>query len=118
MSDEQAFKPTEQKIGGSVRFDGMTEGDVVLIGCVVTRFLDFLKARGHLVTEAHARNLHMDLGACHSNGCKLDFSALLAMDLTPFVEDILGIAKNLDRNTGKLMHGYKPRCAKSKWIMH
>ncbi len=115
MSED--FTPHAQTISGRVKFN-VTDEDVVLIGIVVTRFLDFLRDRGILPTEAHARNLHMDLGAAHSNGCRLDFSALVAMDLTPFVEDCIGIGKNIDRTTGKLLHGYRPRCAKSQWIIH
>jgi hypothetical protein len=68
-------KPTAQQIGGRVKFD-VPERDVMLVGMVVTRFLDFLRERGVTVNENHARNLHMDLGAVHCNGCPLDFSAL------------------------------------------
>jgi len=114
----QDFRPTEQKIAGSVRFDGMSDDDVIQVGIAITRFMDFLKERGVKPTEVHAKNLHMDLGACHSNGCPLDFAALNKMDLTPFVNDCIGIGKNLDRNTGRLMNGYRPRCARSVLIIH
>lgn len=107
----EPFNPHAQTIGGRVKFM-VSDADITLIGLVVTRFLDFLKARGVAVTENHARNLHMDLGATHSNGCPMDFAALMAMDLTPFVEDCMGIGKNLDRTTGKLLNGYRPRCAR------
>ena len=94
----------------AVKFN-VSDEDIVLIGLVVTRFLEFLAGRGVKVNENHARNLHMDLGATHSNGCPLDFKALMAMDLTPFVQDCIDIGKNLDRTNGKLLNGYRPRCA-------
>ncbi len=111
-SDEKKFQPTADKIGGNVKFE-VSDPDIMLIGIAVTRFMDFLRSRGIVPTKNHAQNLHMDLGAVHSNGCPLEFSALLAMDLTPFVEDIFGIGKNLDRATGKLLNGFRPRCARS-----
>lgn len=109
MSDF-AQHPTKQAIGGRVRFN-LTDDDMVLIGLIVTRFMDFLRTRGINPNDNHARNVHMDLGATHSNGCPLDLSALMAMEITPFVEDIMGIGKNLDRTTGKLLNNYRPRCA-------
>lgn len=113
MSEE--FKPTEQKIGGRVKFN-VDDADVMLIGLAVTGFMDFLRHRGVMPSEIHAKNLHMDLGATHCNGCPLVFANLMAMELTPFVEDIMGISKNLDRGTGKLMNNYRPRCAKSRLL--
>lgn len=110
MTDIIKPGPTAQTIGGRVKFD-ISQEDVVLVGMVVTRFLDFLRTRGVLPTEVHAKNLHMDLGATHCNGCPLDLSGLMAMELTPFVEDVMGISKNLDRTTGKLLNFYRPRCA-------
>lgn len=108
----QEFKPRpEPKTGANVRFD-VKPRDLAYIGLIVARFLRFLSDRGIAVTENHAKNLQIDLGVCHRNGCELDLNALLQMDLTPFVEDCVNIGKNLDRNTGKLMNGYRPRCAK------
>lgn len=109
--------PKAQRPGGNVKFD-VSEEDVIWIGVIVTRFLDFLKTRGVMPTEHHARNLHMDLGAIHCNGCPLDLSVLMAMEITPFVEDIIGMTKNLDRTTGKLLNFYRPRCAKGPGIIH
>lgn len=115
MSDIKYF-PNQQLAWSKLKFD-VSEGDIALIGCVVTRFLDWLKSRGNVVTDVHAKNLHMDLGATHCNGCPLDFDALLKMDLTPFIEDIIGISKNLDRTTGKLLNFYRPRCARGSGLI-
>lgn len=91
--------------------------DIIMIGCVVTRFLDWIKTRNVKPTERMAKNLHMDLGACHCNGTPLSFEALMKMEDTPFVVDIMGVNKNLDRNTGKQLNGFRPRCAQSALLI-
>lgn len=108
----EAFKLSEDTGYGSLKFPS-DKRDIIMIGCVVTRFLDWIKSRNIKPTERMAKNLHMDLGACHCNGTPLNFDALMKMETTPFVIDIMGINKNLDRNTGKLLNGFRPRCAKS-----
>lgn len=59
-----------------------------------------------------AHQVVMDLDAVHSNGCPLDFDKLLAFDDFNFYHDIVGIAKHLDRDTGKLKNCFRPRCAR------
>lgn len=54
----------------------------------------------------------MDLDACHSNGCPLDFMKLLEFGDSSFIHDVIGIAENINRNTGKLMNHFLPRCHK------
>lgn len=56
--------------------------------------------------------LCMDLNACHSNGCPLDFAGLLKADDYEFGHDILDIRKAIDRRTGKLTEDcFMPRFA-------
>jgi hypothetical protein len=57
--------------------------------------------------------LVMDLNACHSNGCPLDFTGLLAADPLDFSHDILEIRHNLNRRTGQLEEFFVPRYAAS-----
>jgi len=58
------------------------------------------------------RTLVMDLNACHSNGCALDFAGLLAAPMLDFSHDIYGIRKAINRNTGKLSEDcFMPRFA-------
>jgi hypothetical protein len=58
------------------------------------------------------RTLIMDLNACHSNGCPLDFAGLLKATLYEFGHDIYGIRKAIDRRTGKLTEDvFMPRYA-------
>ena len=58
-------------------------------------------------------DLEMDLIATHANGCPLDFAKLMAFDDFNFAHDINGIGRHLDRQTGKLLHCFVPRCARS-----
>lgn len=51
----------------------------------------------------------MDLYATNANGNRMDFSRLLAADDFNFIHDIVGIYRNLDRETGKLMNLFTPR---------
>lgn len=54
----------------------------------------------------------MDLEACHSNGCPLDFEKLAKFDTFNLLHDVCGIARHLDRKTGKLKDCFLPRAAK------
>jgi hypothetical protein len=47
----------------------------------------------------------------HCNGTPLALEALLAADPVSFWHDIVGIARNLDRETGKLANAFTPRHA-------
>lgn len=54
----------------------------------------------------------MDLCACHANGCPLDLRSLAKGPEFDFVHDIAGIARHIDRNTGKLKDHFLPRFAR------
>jgi len=53
----------------------------------------------------------MDLEACHTNECALDLEAMLSAGRADFAHDVLGIARHLDRDTGKLRDCFFPRFA-------
>jgi hypothetical protein len=55
---------------------------------------------------------HMDIIACHANGCPLKLSEMLAADDENFGHDFFGIARHVDRTTGKLVGGFLPRFAR------
>lgn len=55
-------------------------------------------------------SLEMDLTAAHANGCRLDLARLLGADEVTFTHDVLGVRRHVDRNTGKLMNEFLPRC--------
>lgn len=56
--------------------------------------------------------IEMDLSACNANGCKLDLEKLLGFNDANFGHDVFGINRHLNRETGKLMDCFLPRCAK------
>lgn len=56
--------------------------------------------------------LTMDLEATHSNGCPMDFVKLLSAPSFDFFHDVAGIRRHIDRETGKLLDCFLPRCAK------
>lgn len=51
----------------------------------------------------------MDITACHLNGCPLRLQELLDADSFNFSHDVFGIAKHIDRRTGKLTGHFLPR---------
>lgn len=57
------------------------------------------------------QTLLMDLNACHSNGCPMDFARLLAADDFNFWHDVNGIQRHIDRTNGKLLDCFVPRYA-------
>lgn len=57
------------------------------------------------------RTIVMDLCACHSNGCPLDFKGLLAASMQDFSHDVYGIREHINRDTGKLEDCFLPRYA-------
>lgn len=56
----------------------------------------------------------MDLDCVNSNDVKLDFDKLLGFDDFNFAHDVCGIARNLNRETGKLGNCFLPRCTKGE----
>jgi len=58
---------------------------------------------------ADVLSTEMDIAATHLNGNPLKLDDLLAADDFNFAHDINGIARHLDRDTGKLMHCFLPR---------
>jgi hypothetical protein len=57
------------------------------------------------------RGIVMDLNACHSNGCSLDFQRLLDASPFDFMHDMIGIQDHINRETGKLENCFLPRLA-------
>lgn len=53
----------------------------------------------------------MNIIACHLNGCPIDLQRLLDADDFNFQHDIIGIDRHIDRDTGRLLHHFRPRFA-------
>lgn len=63
-----------------------------------------------LITRSYNRmTCTMDLIATHANGNPMDFGRLLSADNFNFSHDVCGIARHIDRNTGRLMGFFSPR---------
>jgi len=63
----------------------------------------------NLVSDRMTRE--MDITAVHCNGCPLRLADLLAGSDFDFVHDFCGIARNIDRKTGRLRNCFLPRYA-------
>jgi len=84
-----------------------TREEFDLIQKIVDRSMGLHTARRY--DQWTRMDMHMDLAAVHANGNPLRFEALLAADDFNFAHDILGIRRNLDRDTGKLENEFSPR---------
>jgi hypothetical protein len=56
----------------------------------------------------------MDIIACHVSGCPLDLDRLHGAAESDLLHDVCGIARHLDRQTGKLTDCFVPRYAESQ----
>lgn len=54
-------------------------------------------------------SVDMDLCATHANGCPLDFQRLAQADDFNLIHDVCGIARHLNRTTGRLGDHFLPR---------
>ncbi len=82
---------------------------VALILKIARRAVGLYSAHG---VKLDLLETQMDLSATHAGGCRLNLDKLLAADDFNFMHDITGINRHLDRDTGKLMHYFTPRCAR------
>lgn len=74
---------------------------------VINRIVD--RAMGGAARSARRVETEFDIIAAHANGNPLRLEALLEADETNFAADIFGICRHLNRMTGELMSGFRPR---------
>jgi hypothetical protein len=100
---------TEERI----KFD-VTKDELKTITEIVERARNMGYVRGRKSRDHWSEPLTMimDLEACHSNGCPLDFERWLKADDFNFAHDVAGIARHMDRETGQLTDCFLPRFAK------
>ena len=91
----------------SVSFD-VSDEDAALISTIVDRTEAIVEAQDGVLDRLSTT---MDLTACHANGCPLDLPKLVAADNFNLAHDVFGIARHLDRKTGKLRDYFVPRCS-------
>jgi hypothetical protein len=65
--------------------------------------------RAHRAFAYDLLHTQMDLTATHRNGNPLRLDDLLAADKFNFAHDVGGIARHLDRETGRLRNHFTPR---------
>lgn len=84
----------------------VTRADRATIEKIASRAVELARQAG---IHYHKLDAMMDITACHSNGNPLRLADLLQADDFNFGHDILGIRKNIDRNTGELHNSFCPR---------
>jgi len=63
-------------------------------------------------TVTDRMSLHMDLVACHTCGCPLDWDKLKTGRMGDVIHDVAGITLHINRETGRLGDCFHPRFAK------
>ena len=89
----------------NINWDLATKQDVEIIQKIVERAFNELDIDDRL-------SLDMDITATHICGTPLDLEKLLAFDKFNFAHDIYGIMGHINREDGKIQHGFLPRCAR------
>lgn len=80
--------------------------DYDIIAQIADRAQTFYKAEG---IKRKTMDIQLDMVVTHCNGNPLKLRALLEADEFNFMHDVGGIAKHLDRKTGKLLDCFSPR---------
>lgn len=88
-----------------------TAYDFGLIGQICARYEGLALKHGFTPYDDRTSR-EMDLTATHLNGNPLDLEKFLAAPDFDFIHDIDGIARHLDRETGKLGDCFSPRCSR------
>ncbi|OUJ13838.1 hypothetical protein [Acetobacter okinawensis] len=98
----------------SVKFTA-TPKEMEIIIRISRRVAELYVARGEEIIPMDVMlDIQMDLCAVHSSGCPMDFSRLENADDFNLMHDVAGIARHLDRRTGKLTDMFRPRFAKKE----
>lgn len=88
----------------------LTDEDVSAINRITKKAIQMMPIMSFRFME-----LEMDLQAAHL-GCRLDLDQLENGDNGDFAHDVVGISKNIDRETGQLQNCFLPRCAAKKYM--
>jgi hypothetical protein len=74
--------------------------------------LNRAEALGAIRDEAQRLSVQMDIAATHANGTPIRFRAFAEADDFNLLHDLVGIARHIDRRTGRLGGQFLPRCAR------
>lgn len=91
----------------NISFD-VTAADSALIHAIVDRAVALAKKHGGKLDRLSTT---MDLVATHLNGCPLDLAKFAAAPDDVIIHDVFGIARHLDRSTGRLGDCFDPKCS-------
>lgn len=107
--------PTDKQLGARPLNWDFTPADKDLADRAVARLLDLAEASGVPPHKRLNRELMvMDLLCVHCNGCPMNLHQLLLGSDDDLSHDLLGIGMCIDRTTGQLFHGFKPRNRRDK----
>ena len=109
MTDE-AMKPNQKNGKQNMKFN-TTASEMKLVIQIAKRAVSMASENG---VDYKTIDADMDITACHCNGNPLDLEKLLAADDFNFAHDVFGIRNHIDRNTGKLMNCFVPRCSRGR----
>jgi uncharacterized protein YxjI len=96
-----------EKTNETISFKTSRE-DARLIGEIAQRAVKLAESAR---IEYHELDAHMDITACHVNGCRLRLRKLLTADDANFGHDVFGIRRHINRTTGRLEDCFLPRFA-------
>lgn len=82
-----------------------TKEEAVIIGAIIRR------AQSMADYKIDSMEAHMDLSACHANGCPMKFQEFLDAPDFDFSHDFFGIRRHINRKTGQLEDFFLPRFA-------
>lgn len=83
--------------------------EMLIISKIADRYIKMFSVFSR-ANKADKQDVEMDLTACHITDCKLDLQKILEADDYNFAHDVVGIRTNLDRDTGKLLNCFLPKC--------
>ena len=92
--------------------------DRAKILAILQRAVDLAETMSIPINAQAEEHLHMSITACHANGTALDLDGLSTASDEDFINDIVGINENLDRDDdsptgGKLLNGFVPKFLKA-----
>ena len=102
-----ATKPLSEKEKTMVDFS-CDPHDTRIISKIASRAVRMVKCRGNIWNTF---DVAMDLTAVHCTSCPLDLEKLLAFPDSDFMHDVAGIRQHIDRETGRLVDCFDPRCS-------
>jgi hypothetical protein len=88
-----------------IRFD-IPKHELPTVRAIVDRAVRLGRRRD---VDVDRISMEMDIIATHMNGNTLRLDELLAADDFNFMHDVFGIARHMDRTTGKLTNCFTPR---------